>query len=111
MKFWNSPKKEMLYQKNQPVMYLRETLYGNSLIFLKVHRCVVNVIKRYSVTLDPADIELRHALANMIAVVFGIPGKSTHLWYHMFAPEALENSYMTGFMVCFSILLQSVILL
>ena len=38
----------------------------------------------------------------MIAVVFGIPDKSTHLWYHMFSPGDLENSYMTGFMVCFN---------
>ena len=38
----------------------------------------------------------------MIAVVFGIPDKSTHLWYHMFSPGDLENSYMTGFMVYFN---------
>ena len=37
----------------------------------------------------------------MIAVVFGLPAQSTHLWYHMFAPKDLENSYITGFMVCF----------
>lgn len=54
--------------------------------------------KWWIITLD--DTELRHALANMVAVVFGIPDKSTHLRYHMFSPKDLENSYMTGFMVC-----------
>lgn len=49
--------------------------------------------------LDPSDVDLRHALANMIAVVFGLPSRSTHLWYHMFNPGDLENSYLTGFMV------------
>ena len=48
---------------------------------------------------DPFDTDLRHALANMIAVVFGLPDQSTHLWYHMFSPGELENSYLTGFMV------------
>ena len=48
---------------------------------------------------DPSDVDLRHALANMIAVVFGLPDHSTHLWYHMFSPRDLENSYLTGFMV------------
>lgn len=37
----------------------------------------------------------------MIAVVFVLPAQSTHLWYHMFAPKDLENSHLTGFMVCF----------
>lgn len=50
--------------------------------------------------LDSSDIDLRHALANMIAVVFSLPDRSTHLWYHMFAPGDLKNSYLTGCMVC-----------
>ena len=49
---------------------------------------------------DQSDIALRHALANMTAVVFSLPSRSTHLWYHMFAPGDLRNSYLTGFMVC-----------
>ena len=49
---------------------------------------------------DPSQIDLRHALANIIAVVFGLPSRSTHLWYHMFAPDDLESSYLTGCMVC-----------
>ena len=51
-------------------------------------------------TLDSCDTELCHALANLIAVAFGLPRQSTHLWYHMFAPRDLENSHVTGFMVC-----------
>lgn len=53
----------------------------------------------YSITLDPSDVDLRHALANMTAVVFGLPNCSNHLWYHMFSPGDLENSCLTGFMV------------
>ena len=56
---------------------------------------------------DPSDNDLRHALANMIAVVFSLPSRGTHachLWYHMFAPGDLENSYLTGFMVCLIII-------
>ena len=53
--------------------------------------------------LDPSDIDLRHALANMIAVMFSLPSRSTHLWYHMFIPGDLKNSYLTGFMVCLDI--------
>ena len=48
---------------------------------------------------DPSEIDLRHGLANIIAVVFGLPSHSTHLWYHMFAPGDLESSYLTGCMV------------
>ena len=46
----------------------------------------------------------------MIAVVFGVPDKSTHLWYHMFSPKDLENSYMTGFMVCLFIMKNTIIM-
>ena len=48
---------------------------------------------------DPSDTDLRHALANMIAIVFALPSHSNHIWYHMFCPAQLEASYMTGFMV------------
>ena len=49
---------------------------------------------------DPIEIDLRNALANVIAVVFGLPNCSTHLWYHMLIPGDLESSYLTGCMVC-----------
>ena len=48
---------------------------------------------------DPSEIDLRHAVANVIAVVFGLPSRSTHLWYHMFAPGDLKSSFLTGCMV------------
>lgn len=47
----------------------------------------------------PSDIELRHAIANVIAAVLGTPEKSTHLWWHIFSPNDLDSTYMTGFMV------------
>ena len=52
---------------------------------------------------DPSDTDLRHALANMIAVVFALPSRSNHIWYHMFCPGELEDSHMTGFMVMLSV--------
>lgn len=48
---------------------------------------------------DPLVSDMRNALAHLIAVVLGCPPQSSHLWYHMFAPEDLANSYITGFMV------------
>ena len=47
----------------------------------------------------PSDLELRHAIANIVAAVLGTPEKSTHLWLHMFSPSDLDGTYMTGFMV------------
>ena len=54
----------------------------------------------FFITTGAENIELRRALANLVAVVLGSPQESNHLWYHMFKPEALEMTYMTGFMVC-----------
>lgn len=48
---------------------------------------------------DQCEHDLRHSLANLVAVILGSPPRSNHLWYHLFAPEMLENSYITGFMV------------
>ena len=49
---------------------------------------------------DQSDADLRHSVANMVAMVMGCPARSNHLWYHLFAPETLVNTYITGFMVC-----------
>ncbi len=49
--------------------------------------------------LDQSDLDLRHSLANLVAMIVGSPKQSNHLWYHLFAADMLENSYMTGFMV------------
>ena len=35
----------------------------------------------------------------MVAIVIALPKASNHLWYHMFAPGDLLDTYMTGFMV------------
>ena len=50
-------------------------------------------------SLDESDIDLRHSLANLVAVILGCPTHSNHLWYHIFNPEELHGTYMTGFMV------------
>ena len=42
---------------------------------------------------------LSNSLVYLVAVVIGSPMKRTHLWFHLFEPNALENSYMTGFIV------------
>lgn len=49
--------------------------------------------------LGPSDISLRHAVANLIAVVVAAPTTSTHLWYHMFASDQLAHTHIAGFMV------------
>ena len=48
---------------------------------------------------DPSDIQLRHALANLIAVTFSLPLRSTHLWYFLFDQSKLEDTYLPGFRV------------
>ena len=47
-------------------------------------------------------MDLRDSLAHLIAVVLGSPPHSNHLWYHMFEPDKLHNTFMTGFMVSFT---------
>ena len=50
-------------------------------------------------SIDQLEIELRHALANMVAAVLACPPRSNHLWYHLFAANELNDTHMTGFMV------------
>ena len=47
-----------------------------------------------------SDIDLRAALVHMIAIALGCQSQSTHIWYNMFIPEELVNTFLTGFMVC-----------
>ena len=49
--------------------------------------------------IDQSDIDLCHCLANLVGVVLGCQLQSNHLWYHLFSPNELKNTYMTGFMV------------
>ena len=52
---------------------------------------------------DQSDIGLRHAMANMVAAILACPPRSSHLWYHLFAANELNNTHVTGFMVRFYI--------
>lgn len=60
---------------------------------LSVHQCVFDHFA------DPSDIQLRHALANLIALGFSLPPRSTHLWYFLFGQSELEDTFLPGFMV------------
>ena len=53
----------------------------------------------YLFTSDQSDDDLCHCMANLVGVVLGCQPQSNHLWYHMFAPDELKDTYMTGFMV------------
>ena len=59
---------------------------------------VENCINNFTLA-DSSDIELRHAIANVVAAVLGSPERTTHLWWHLFSPDELANTYMTGFLV------------
>ena len=48
---------------------------------------------------DVSDSDLRHSLANLVAVVIGSPTRSNHLWYQLFSADKLMDTYMTGVMV------------
>ena len=50
---------------------------------------------------DPTDVHLRHSVANLVACALGTCTriKSSHLWYLIFAPEALRGTYLAGHMV------------
>ena len=84
----NIPKRDPIWELFNPRHAREGTLISSPLVMV-----IMLII------LDSSDVDLRHALANMIAVVFGLPSYSTHLWYHMFNPKDLENSFLTGFMV------------
>lgn len=49
--------------------------------------------------LDERVVYLRHTIANVIALALVLPEKSSHVWYHIFAPEKLQGTYITGYMV------------
>lgn len=49
--------------------------------------------------LDQSDLDLRYSLANLVAMIVGSPSQSNHLWYHLFAPQELKKTYLTGYLV------------
>lgn len=40
-----------------------------------------------------------NALASVIAVILACPDESSHLWYHLFQPDRLTGTHVTGFLV------------
>ena len=53
------------------------------------------------------DTLLRHTLANLIAVIMACPRRSNPLWYHLYAPIELFDTYIPGFRVCFNTIVLS----
>ena len=46
------------------------------------------------------DRQICNALASVVAVTLACPEQTTHLWYHIFSPNELLGTYVTGFLVC-----------
>jgi len=80
----------MVYFAWGPHLFYGQAVFKYTCIYM-VYSCI-----KFT---DPSDTDLRHVLPNMIAVVFALPSRSNHIWYHMFCPGDLEDSYITGFMV------------
>ena len=40
-----------------------------------------------------------NALASLVAVTLACPDHSNHLWYHLYSPDSLEDTQITGFLV------------
>lgn len=78
------------------------TLQDNQTVCnLKHHAvlCMYYCDKIICIFIDHSQAALRHAMANVVAVVFGLPEQSNHIWYHIFQPDLLRDTYPTGFMV------------
>lgn len=43
--------------------------------------------------------QMCNGLANVVAAVLALPEKATHLWYHLFSPDELQGTQVTGFLV------------
>ena len=55
-----------------------------------------------NLVIDSTDIQLRHSVANLVASALGTSCTSkmrSHLWLLIFAPEALQGTYLAGYMV------------
>ena len=75
---------------------------GSSLRIESTDSMIVNTLLSIQYSNLYADLDakaLRLALVKMIAIVVGSPPKASHLWFHMFQPEDLQNTYITGFLV------------
>ena len=64
----------------------------------QVWYCIIIVCVIYY-TLDTHEKQICNALANVVAVALACPDQTTHLWYHIFSPDELIGTYVTGFLV------------
>ena len=79
-----------------------ENLFNNRLQGVVLHNVMyIQLILRMCTIhyTDKTKMEMRTCIVNIIAIIFGSPSKSTHLWYHFMAPEELDGTFLTGFMV------------
>lgn len=49
--------------------------------------------------LDDQANTMCNALASVVAAVLACPDHATHLWYHLFDPDRLTGTQITGFLV------------
>ena len=68
---------------------------NDNILKLRVHKLHTVIL----IHPDQSDNGLRHAMANMVAAILACPPRSSHLWYHLFASNELNNTHVTGFMV------------
>ena len=68
----------------------------------------VHVIILYVV--DSNEQQICNALASLVAVTLACPDQSNHLWYHLYSPEFLEDTQITGFLVICSCIKISMLL-
>ena len=40
-----------------------------------------------------------NALASLVAATLACPDHSNHLWYHLYSPDELLDTHITGFLV------------
>ena len=48
---------------------------------------------------DDQSRQICNALASVVAAILACPDQSTHLWYHLFSPDKLLGTQVTGFLV------------
>lgn len=81
------------FKSNFRITGLVRTVDSVSILCLDSHYVLIHVCVDQNAA-------LRHVMANIVAVVLALPERSNHLWYHMFKPDSLSDTYITGFMVC-----------
>ena len=64
-----------------------------------IYIIILIAIRMWTGFTDQTHMEMRGCIVNIIAIVFGSPSRSNHLWYHLMEPKTLEGTFLTGFMV------------